>query len=210
MINFIVPSVGRKTLTNTLNSLVNQNNKEWQAWVGLDGICESEFDKSILLDDSRIHYVFIKDRLGDFDHNPVVERPTGNAGKVRNYLISLIDNEYDWIGFVDDDDTLRETYIDKLIEEIEYTSFDCCIFRMIHDDKKNNTTVIVPPYGMNQVVQNFVGISFCVSKSFLNRTGVKFTSSSFEDYTMLESIHNANGEIYMSEHLVYDVRPAGD
>jgi hypothetical protein len=210
MINFIVPSVGRKTLTNTLNSLVNQNNKEWEAWVGLDGICENDFDKSILLDDNRIHYVFIKDRLGDFDHNPAVERPTGNAGKVRNYLISLIDNEYDWIGFVDDDDTLREIYIDKLIEEIEYTSFDCCIFRMIHDDKKNNTTVIVPPYGMNQVVQNFVGISFCVRKSFLSKTGVKFTSSSFEDYSMLESIHNANGEIYMSEHLVYDIRPEGD
>jgi len=210
MINFIVPSVGRKTLTNTLNSLVSLSNQNWEAWVGLDGISEDDFDKNILVEDSRIHYVFIKDRMGDFDHNPAVERPTGNAGRVRNYLISLINNQYNWIGFVDDDDTIRPHYIDRLVEEINYTSFDCCIFRMVHDDKKNNRRLVVPPYGMNQVVQNCVGISFCVKKSFLDNTGVKFTSSSFEDYTMLESIHNADGEIYMSEHLVYDVRPAGD
>jgi len=210
MINFIVPSVGRKTLTNTLNSFISLSNQNWEAWVGLDGISEDDFDKNILVEDSRIHYVFIKDRMGDFDHNPAVERPTGNAGRVRNYLISLINNQYNWIGFVDDDDTIRPHYIDRLVEEINYTSFDCCIFRMVHDDKKNNRRLVVPPYGMNQVVQNCVGISFCVKKSFLDNTGVKFTSSSFEDYTMLESIHNADGEIYMSEHLVYDVRPAGD
>ena len=49
MINFIIPSVGRTTLTNTLKSLVDQNNQEWEAWVGLDGISENQFNKNILL-----------------------------------------------------------------------------------------------------------------------------------------------------------------
>ena len=39
----------------------------------------------------------------------------------------------------------------------------------------------------------------------LDDNDIRFISSSSEDYSMLESIHNAGGEIYMSEHITYNV-----
>jgi glycosyltransferase involved in cell wall biosynthesis len=199
MINFIVPSIGRKTLKRALTSLLEQTDSNWECWVGLDGYSEGEVSSESLVDDPRIHYIYIKDKLGSCEYNSGVGHNTGNAGFVRNHIISHIDNDYEWIGFIDDDDTLRPYYIEKLKEEIEYTSFDCCIFRMISGQN------IIPPVGMNQVIQSFVGISFCVKKKILEENNIKFVSSSSEDYSMLESIHNAGGEIYMSDHITYNV-----
>jgi hypothetical protein len=115
-------------------------------------------------------------------------------------LIEQIDNDYEWIGFVDDDDTLRPYYIEKLLEEKNNTTFDCCIFRMI------NGSIIIPSLDTNQVIQNLVGISFCVKKNFIKEKGIKFENSTCEDYKILELIHNSGGEIYMSEHITYNVR----
>lgn len=200
MINFIIPSVGRLTLQNTLQSLIDQTNSNWECWVGFDGISESDVDKNLLIGDGRIHYIYLKDRLGSFTYNAGVNGNTGSAGSVRNYLIQQINNDYEWIGFVDDDDTLRPYYVEKLIEERNYTTFDCCIFRMI------NGSTVIPPVGMNQVIQNFVGISFCINKKFLNDKNIRFENSTCEDYTFLELIHNSDGEIYMSEHITYNVK----
>lgn len=200
MINFIIPSVGRSTLKNTLQSLIDQTNQNWECWVGFDGLSESDIDKNLLIGDERIHYIYLKDRLGNFTYNAGVNGNTGSAGSVRNYLIEQIDNDYEWIGFVDDDDTLKPYYVDKLIEETNFTTFDCCVFRMI------NGSTIIPPLGMNQIIQNFVGISFCVNKKFLKDKNIKFENSTCEDYTLLESIYNSSGEIYMSEYITYIVR----
>lgn len=201
MINFIVPSVGRSTLNDTLQSLINQTDPNWKCWVGFDGISEDQIDKDLLINDSRINYLYLKDRLGIFTYNAGANTNTGSAGKVRNYLIEQIDNEYEWIGFVDDDDTLRPYYIEKLLEEKNNNDkFDCCIFRMIHG------SVIIPPPNMNQVIHNFVGISFCVKKNFMKQKCIKFENSTFEDYKILELINNSGGEIYMSEHITYNVK----
>ena len=161
MINFIVPSVGRSTLKNTLESLINQTNPNWECWVGFDGLSEDQIDQSILVYDDRIHYLYLKEKLGAFTHN-------GNAGEVRNYLISQISNDYDWIGFVDDDDTLREYYVEKLDEELNNNKFDCCVFRMVSGES------IIPPLEIeDQILQGFVGISFCVNKKFIGKaTGI--------------------------------------
>lgn len=207
MINFIVPSVGRKTLKNTLLSIVNQKNSNWECWVGFDGLSENDVDESVLIHDERIHYLFIDKKIGKFDYSSGLCRPTGNAGLVRNYILSQIDNSFDWVGFVDDDDTIRSIYVDKLVEETTYNTFDCCVFRMQHDDKINNNIVIIPPIGMTDIVQNYVGISFCVRRSFLTSTGTEFLNSSSEDFSFIKNICDSGGSIYISEHIVYDVRP---
>jgi glycosyltransferase involved in cell wall biosynthesis len=199
MINFVVPSLGRKTLKRALNSLIDQNDKNWECWVGFDGLDKSSVDKDLLIDDDRIHYIYIKEKVGLFAYNSGVGKNIGNAGLVRNFIISQIKNDYEWVGFLDDDDAVTPDYIDKLKEEVSHTSFDCCIFRMISGQ------TIIPPIGLNQVIQNYVGISFCVRKKFLENNNVKFVNSSSEDYLMLKSIHDANGEIYMSEHITYNV-----
>ena len=69
-----------------------------------------------------------------------------------------------------------------------------------------NGSVIIPPLNTNQVIQNLVGISFCVKKNFIKEKGIKFENSTCEDYRILELIHNSGGEIYMSEHITYNVR----
>lgn len=195
MINFIIPSVGRSTLKNTLKSLINQTNSNWQCWVGFDGLMSDQVDNDLLLDDGRIHYLFNDKRMGSKGYH-------GNSGMVRNWIISNIDNEYEWVGFVDDDDTLTTDYIERLEEEINYTYFDCCIFRMRYDP---NNLKIIPPIGMCEIKQNFVGISFCVRKKFIDQNSLKFVNSNSEDYNFLENIHLKNGVMYLSEHITYNV-----
>jgi len=193
MINFIIPSVGRKTLKNTLQSLIDQSNPNWKCWVGFDGLSINEVDQSILIHDERINYIEIKPKLGIAGHH-------GNAGKVRNFIIDRVDNDYEWIGFVDDDDSIRPYYIDSLVEEIKRNTFDCCVFRM-----KLNDNIIPPMHFTNQIVQNFVGISFCVKKEFIDKNNIKFINSNAEDYNYLEQINNSSGEIIISDSITYDV-----
>lgn len=207
MINFVIPSVGRKSLKNTLLSIVNQSNTNWECWVGFDGLCQNDIDENLLIQDKRIHYLFLGEKRGKFDYSSGLTRPTGNAGLVRNSIISQIDNVFEWIGFVDDDDTIRPDYIDSLIAELNIRTFDCCVFRMQHIDKINNKIIIIPPIGMTSIAQNYVGISFCVRRSFLGHSKVEFFNSSSEDFSFIKQIQDSNGVIFISENVVYDVRP---
>ena len=195
MINFIIPSIGRKSLKYTLESLLNQSNKNWNCYIGFDGLSESDVDKSILISDARIHYLYSKNKMGKNDHH-------GNAGLVRNWIISNINNNYEWIGFVDDDDTLSSDYIERLIQDINYTDFDCCVFRMRYDAENIK---IIPPPNMVEIRQNYVGISFCVKKDFIVNNNIKFINSNSEDYEFLENIHLKDGIIYLSEYITYNV-----
>lgn len=195
MINFVIPSIGRKTLKYTLESLLNQSNKNWNCYVGFDGLSEDDVDKNILISDARIHYLYSKDKKGKSDHH-------GNAGLVRNWIISNINDNYEWVGFVDDDDTLSSDYIEKLVQDINYTDFDCCVFRMRYDAENIK---IIPPLNMVEIRQNYVGISFCVKKDFIINNNIKFINSNSEDYEFLENIHLKSGIIYLSEYITYNV-----
>ena len=195
MINFIVPSIGRPTLKSTLQSLINQTNPNWECWVGFDGLSKNQVEDTLLINDSRIHYLFSVDKVGEKKHH-------GNAGLVRNWIISNINNNYEWIGFVDDDDTLSSDYIERLIQNINYTDFDCCVFRMRYDAENIK---IIPPLNMVEIRQNYVGISFCVKRNFIIDSNIKFINSNSEDYQFLENIHLKGGIIYLSEYITYNV-----
>ena len=195
MIGFVVPSIGRDSIKFTLQSLTNQTNPNWKCWVGFDGKCEDDIDKNNLIEDSRINYLYFKDKLGVSAHH-------GNAGYVRNSIISHITEDCEWIGFVDDDDTLSKFYIEILELEKTKSEFDCCVFRMRYD--KDNQKVI-PPFGMNHLQQNYVGISFCVSKKFIAKNNIKFTNDNAEDFKFLKEINDKGGKIYISPHITYNV-----
>lgn len=193
MIGFVIPSIGRDTITHTLNSLINQTSPNWKCFVGFDGKEESDVDKSLLVLDERIHYFYLKDKLGNEGNHH------GNAGQVRNTIISKTDN-IDWIGFVDDDDSLSPNYVKILEREIEEHPFDCCVFRMKFPDGK-----ILPPFEMNELRQNYVGISFCVSKNFIDTNEIKFENNNAEDFLFLKQIHQKGGKIVLSSHVTYYV-----
>jgi hypothetical protein len=195
MIGFVVPSIGRDSIKFTLQSLINQTNPNWKCWVGFDGKCEDDIDKNNLIEDSRINYLYFKDKLGVSAHH-------GNAGYVRNSIISHITEDCDWIGFVDDDDTLTRFYIEILELEKTKFKFDCCIFRMRYDEDNQK---VIPPFGMNHLQQNYVGISFCVSKKFIAENNIKFTNDNAEDFKFLKEINDKGGKIYISPHITYNV-----
>ena len=95
MITFIIPTIGRNTLINTIKSLQNQTNMNWNAIIIFDGI------KSNL---KHINYPNIN----------IIEiekkgQSINSAGNVRNEGIKLVKTP--WVGFVDDDDILMNNYV---------------------------------------------------------------------------------------------------
>jgi len=194
MICFIIPSIGRSTLKYSLNSLLKQTDTNWSCLVGFDGKSESDIDTKILVNDDRIKYLYFSDKLGNSGHH-------GNAGLVRNSILNEV-KDSQWVGFLDDDDTLSQFYVEILNLELNTNDFDCCVFRMRYD---SNDDKVIPPFNMNHIQQNFVGISFCVKKSFIDKHQIKFINSNSEDFDFLSKISACGGKIHLSSHITYNV-----
>jgi hypothetical protein len=69
---------------------------------------------------------------------------------------------------------------------------------------KNNDRVI-PPFGMNIIQQNFVGISFCVNRKFIDDNQISFVNDNAEDFKFLKQINENGGKIQISNHIIYNV-----
>lgn len=192
-VTFIIPSIGRKTLLNSLNSLLLQENKEWQCIVGFDGLLKENIDFP-LPEDDRIIYNYFSKKLGTLKGNG----NHGRAGSVRNELIKLCKTE--WIAFLDDDDTLTQDYVGHLLETINNNIIDCCIFRMIMKDG----TIIPRPYNNNLYPGN-IGISFACNLKFLLKNNITFQSGETEDFEFIKNIHLNDGKIYLSNNITYKV-----
>ena len=181
-ITFIIPSLGRISLKETMSCLLNQTNPNWNAIVVFDGI-EPTIDINEY--DSRVQLVTCE-KIGINNH----------AGRVRNYGIVLA--KTDWVAFVDDDDSLSTTYVDTFLEEIKY-DIDTVIFRMNH---YNN---ILPTNNSTNFLFHQVGISFAMKKSIFD-AGIIFEPSCTEDYELLDKIRQNGYKIMISPYILYFVR----
>lgn len=205
MIDFVIPSVGRPTLNRALTSLLDQNylfyngEQEWNAFVGFDGIPENRINKDNLIKDKRIKYLYIEKKLGC-----VGEWGMGNAGLVRNEIMNHVNTSNQWIAFLDDDDTVSPYYIDSLFLELNNSesNSDCYVFRMRFDPGGEK---ILPPLGETNLIQDKVGISFCVKKEFIKKTGIKFVNDSREDYKFLMQMKELGASIKVSNYITYNV-----
>ena len=183
IITFIIPSIGRPTITRTIQSLQNLNNPNWKAIIIFDGV-KSNINH---ISDNRIKIYEIEKR-----------GKKNMGGTTRNYGINKV-KQGDWIGFVDDDDTISPDYIDKLIIESKYQpDADIIIFRMKYKDNR-----ILPPIHTNQICFGFVGISFCVKTHILKSN--HFKNSHREDYNLLRNL-NKKYTILLSKYITYFVR----
>lgn len=191
MIDFIIPSIGRNTINRSLVSLVNQTDPEWKCYVGFDGLTKEQVDLELPQDD-RIHYFYLSEKLGNSAHH-------GNAGRVRNKIISSIENPSEWIGFLDDDDSLSLYYVEILKNELKKDDCDCFVFRMNLDGN------IIPPFSMTELQQNYVGISFCVKRDFIMKNKIEFENNNAEDFMFLQEIARYNGKIKMLPFVTYFV-----
>ena len=180
-ITFIIPSIGRESLKKSIQSLLDQDDNDWNAIILLDGI-KNSYDK---IEDKRINIIELE--------------KINNAGLIRNIGINHCKNT-EWIGFLDDDDYLSTDYISSLKREIlANKDIEICIFRMAY----NNGYILPSKYDKN-IIMKKVGISFAAKKYVFN--GVKFTDYPFEDYLFLKDAQNKRYKIIISSFVTYFVR----
>jgi glycosyltransferase involved in cell wall biosynthesis len=116
-VTFIIPTIGRETLEQSINSLLKQDNPNWKAIIIFDGI-----EPNIKCIDPRIS-ILKCEKKGEGKNG---------AGNVRNYAVPFIETE--WIAFLDDDDTVADDYVTCLQKQIEeIPDLDVLIFRMKHN-----------------------------------------------------------------------------
>lgn len=182
-ITFLVPSIGRASLLETLQSLQAQTlPDQWVALVLMDGCEKGEMPQSIQ-EDSRILFLSLPKQA--------------SAGSVRNIGMSLVYSP--WIGFVDDDDLLHPEYIQQLHLELRQSPYtSCVVFRMTVGDR------VFPGQGAASIRQGDVGISFAVRSSMKTR----FTDQHAEDYAFLHELDRLHYPIVLSSAVMYFVRGA--
>lgn len=95
MITFVIPTIGRDTLQNAIQSIENQTDDNWKIIIIFDGV-----KSTINITNPKIQILEIE-KIGK-DRN--------SAGNVRNYGMNYVDT--DWIAFLDDDDTIAEDYVE--------------------------------------------------------------------------------------------------
>ena len=181
-ITFIIPTIGRDSLKNSVQSLLNQTDNNWNAIIIFDGI-----KNNLLLTDIRIKIIEIN-KIGI----------QNNAGLVRNIGIKNVENS-EWIGFLDDDDYISNDYITNLKNEISLNIFDICIFRMAYNNK-----LVLPTKNDKNIIRNKVGISFAVKK-YITITNL-FINNPFEDFLYLKQLQNQKYKIIISSYISYFVR----
>ncbi len=189
LITFIIPTIGRFSLSKTIESIKKQKIDNWKCIILFDGIKNNIIHNN---KDERIKIIELPFRIGS---------PPNNAGDVRNIGFQFVDTE--WIGFVDDDDTISPLFINNLLEEIkENNDMECCVFRMMY---KNLS--YLPKINDKDIIKNNVGISFCFKKNlFYKIPNLLFSNNSHEDFNFLEKIKNNNIPITISSHINYFVK----
>jgi glycosyltransferase involved in cell wall biosynthesis len=190
MITFVIPTIGRESLPQTLESLIKQSVPDWKAVVVFDGI-----EPSIQIVDPRISVARVQ-KTGWLEDNL-----NGRGGYVRNAGIKLADTE--WIGFVDDDDALDPTYIEALKAALAQDPIaEVVIFRMKFWDGG-----IKPKLGAATFELEGVGISFCVRRRLFAEENFWFVQSHIEDFLLLDTLRRAGKRIVLSSAITYLIRP---
>ena len=187
LITFIIPTIGRSTLINSINSLKNQTIKDWRAIIIFDGIsCNIDID--VYGNDNRIKVLECEKKGLSIN----------SAGEVRNYGMSFVETK--WIAFLDDDDIIEYDYIETFYNEINLCNdLDLIIFRM------NDNGRIIPKLKTDNFYLCDVGISFIFKKEIYNE-GCKFTPDGAEDFLYLDKIRASGKRIMISPYVKYYVR----
>lgn len=183
MITFIIPSLNRPTIKRTVESLLNQTSDKWKAIIIYDGVDGEQFE------DERIKTVKI-------DKTGLVGPKNGQSGLVRNEGIKIVDTE--WIGFLDDDDSIEPNYVDTLFKK--YNDYNFIVWRM-----KYENGLVLPPFSMNELVFARVGISFCYKKSVFSNLLFKQNRDG-EDFDFLMELKNKSNKFIITPEVMYNVR----
>jgi len=181
-ITFIIPSLARSTLSRTIDSLLNQTNKSWKCIVIYDGVDGPKFK------DHRVQTFRIPKTGND-------TKQMGESGLVRNF--GILNCETEWIGFLDDDDTIHPDYVETLFKK--YLKYDFVVWRML-----NINGVVIPRLEKNELVINNVGISFCYKNKFKDLLFDKNING--EDFYFVEKLLNKTKNYIITDEVFYFIR----
>lgn len=191
LITFVIPSIGRATLANTLCSLYEQSYDDWNAIVCFDDV------KPIIKDHYKVHVLNTPSKLG-------VGR--NGAGAVRNYAIKEMAHRQSlgkWIGFVDDDDTLSPMYTDYLFHHNRRDPVpDIIVFSMQWVEGRVLPRDHTLPL---EQLENDIGISFCCQKHVFSQ--IQFDPSSGEDFDFLKRAQQIGFMVKIVPEVMYYVNP---
>ena len=182
LITFIIPTINRPSLRRSIDSLINQTFGNWRCILVFDGVEKTDFY------DWRITSISIP-KTGLFGSKH------GQSGLVRNEGLKMAKTQ--WIGFLDDDDTLDKRYVETLFNK--YFNYDVILWRMRY---KNGS--VAPPKGNSKLEYGKVGISFCYKNKFenlmfeCNRDG--------EDFDFLLKLQSLTKSFIVSPEVFYFVR----
>ena len=191
LVTFIIPSKGRPTINDTIESLLAQADQRWNAVIVFDG------------DQVDVHYPS-DPRIKAYTIPKVGQANHGAA--LRNYGMSQAPGS-EWFAFVDDDDVLAPDYVARLLEEVHLNPLvETIIFRMSRAFPGADAHVL-PPKDHDMFQVGFVGISFAI-RSKLFQAGLGFQPSGLEDFEFLERIHNRHAKMVISPYVAYYVRGA--
>ena len=180
-ITFIIPTIGRESLLDSIESIKNQNNNNWRIIIVFDGI-----KNNFKILDNKIEIYEINKKGKSFNE----------ASEVRKFGISKVKSK--WIGFLDDDDTISNDFVDIFLKENKILNFDIYIFRMNMDNR------IIPSINEKTFKICDVGISFVLNKNVFNN--INFENSPTEDFDFLKKAESNNYRIIISNHVTYFVK----
>jgi glycosyltransferase involved in cell wall biosynthesis len=179
-ITFIIPSINRPSIINAVNSLLNQTNPNWECIIIYDGVDGFKFD------DVRIKTVITEKIGGSSSFH-------GISGLVRNVGLNMVNT--DWIGFLDDDDTLDSNYVHTLFTK--YNDYDFIIWKMKY------TNGLILPRG-NSIEFGDVGISYCYKNKFENLRFDKNRDG--EDFDFLIKLKSLTNNFIIAPEVYYNIR----
>ncbi len=181
-ITFIIPTVGRVSLMQAVNSLLALKSDDWKAIILFDGI-----KNTYPINDHRID-IYEIEKKGISNH----------AGAVRNIGLDKVQNKTKWIAFLDDDDTVCPYYIHRLKQESKRNpTMELCLFRMIYPNM-----FVLPSNDVQYIKMDYVGISFAY-KGYIQK---RFSNSSREDYYFLKKVEYEGYRICISPFTTYFIR----
>jgi len=192
LITFIIPTIGRIHIYQTIQSLRKLKINRWEAIILFDGVKNHHIQQNLRkLNDSRL-LIFDVPKIGNIEKH--------HAGLVRNLAFPFVHTP--WVAFVDDDDTISPYYINHLLHEIQiHPDIDTVIFRMMYPNHS-----YLPTEDDFDILPSRVGISFCVKSSILSDESNHFMNHSFEDYHFLFNLKMKHYKLIISPYIAYYVR----
>ena len=192
LVTFIIPSQGRPSINDTIESLFAQTEHRWNAVIVFDGDQGDAHYRS----DPRIK-AYTVPKIGQANH----------GAALRNYGMSKASRS-EWFAFVDDDDVVSSDYVARVQEEVRLNPLvETIIFRMCRAHPGPTDIHVLPPKDHDVFHVGFVGISFAI-KAALFQSGFGFQPSGLEDFELLERIHNRQAKMVISPYVTYYVRGA--